>query len=196
MYTFNATFIDEEREIKLPESWSELTFSQYLDLVNGDDKDWVTRLSILTGIDKESIVQLPGEAVESLIHVISFLADKEPLVKANVIPDEWAGFKYSKVEYSHHCAIMAEVKRCTDAQLNELNFAPVLVEYCTGERVSKKEFKKGIDIRNKPVTEVLGLANFFLTASIHSWINTNSYQRKERMKNGPNGKMQVLKGLA
>lgn len=163
MFKFTANFIDEDKEISLPESWEDVTYTQYIDLVNRDDKKWITRLSILTGLEVDIIGQLPTHVVDMFINIISFMADQSDLEKANVIPKEYEAFNYSSVEYAHHCRIMDEIKKYNEQGLNILNAAPVIVEYCTGKRKDSEKFDLGLDIRQRPVTEVVGLANFFLS---------------------------------
>jgi hypothetical protein len=199
MFKFALRFTTGKQVINLPEKWSEVTFNQYVDLVNGDDKNWLTRLSILSGVEKKFIDQLPIETVELLINRITFINDQSALKNCKS-PKKYKGFKYTKLESAWHFDIMDELEKHKGLDL--INCAPVVVERCTRKRHGKIKglltsngFSKGIDISQRPVTEVLGTANFFLACLINFSKNTNTSQRKGRMRIGFVGRMLELIGL-
>lgn len=160
MFTFTAEFADEEKVINLPEKWDEVTFEQYADLVHKDDGDWFTRLNVFTGIDVQDLKSLPLHAIDLFVSVLKFLANSDELKQANVAPDGYEKFNYANIPYLQHEKVMAELKRVNESGLTTLHAAPMLVEVCT-----KNEFGF-VNIRNKPITEVIGIANFFLSRSM------------------------------
>ena len=181
MFEFKAQFIEGDRVVRLPESWSELTFDQYVNLVNNDDKEWLTRLIVLTGI--EDIGKLPVHAIELFTSIISFLADVKPLNDANVVPEKYQDFKYSSsVEFTWHQEVLIEFKKWSDhyevdkAETPEqkdilmrkvqMSSAAKLVEVCTRFRTTDERVIPGMKINNDPVLEVIGMVNFFLHSSI------------------------------
>jgi hypothetical protein len=179
MFKLNANFIDGTKEVILPESWNELTFSRYVDLVNNDDKEWKTRLSVLTGIEKDDLGKLPVHAIDLLISVIGFIADLKPLNDANVAPEKYKDFKYStSVEFTWHEEVLKELQKWTkfykgdeadtpekrDILLRkvQMSSAAKLVEVCTRKRTSDSRVLPGWNIKDEPVLNVIGMVSFFL----------------------------------
>lgn len=207
MFKYSLNFSTGKEVINLPEKWSEVTFNQYLELVNGDDKNWLTRLAILSGVERKFIDQLPIGITELLINRITFTANTQALLKYNKVPKKYQKFKIERLETGWFSDVVNAMEKAEGK--DRLNAAAVLVERCTRKRVTTQSglkkmikpipvdgvVKPGIDITNKPITEVWGIANFFLARWIIFSLSTNTSQSPGKMRSGWIGRMLELIGL-
>lgn len=60
------------KKVPMPSKWEDLTFNQYLQILNGSD-DLLKLVSILSGVDYEIVKQCTVIGLESVIQAISFL---------------------------------------------------------------------------------------------------------------------------
>lgn len=155
MVKFNLTSADNTlTSVSVPDSWDEVTFKQYVDLVNYDKGTIESRISILLGISEDYINVLPSEDVLMIVPIISFTFNTEELEKSNVVPDDYKDFYIGHESWKK----LEEAKQAINALdgKDAVNAAAKIIKIYTDQ-----------DIEDKPVTEVLGLVNFFLSSYIN-----------------------------
>ena len=140
--------------VDIPTQWDEVNWSLYLQLINEDDGTIEKRISILTGIELNQVLNLSIEEIINLIPVISFTFDFADLEKAKAVPEKYKHWyighqSWAKLEEAKQILAKLEGK-------DPLNAAADIVR-----------IYDGTDIKDKPVTEVLGLAAFFLRSYIN-----------------------------
>ena len=140
--------------IDIPTQWAEVKWSLYLRLINEDDGTIERRVSILTGIELNQVLNLNVEDVVNLIPIISFTFDFTDLEEAKKTPEKYKDWyighqSWAKLEEAKQVLAKLEGK-------DPLNAAADIVR-----------IYDGTDINDKPVTEVLGLAAFFLRSYIN-----------------------------
>lgn len=151
MFQSIAVYISGDEVINMPEAWSEVTFNQYVELVNRDSGDWFDRISVLTGLSIEDVKRFKTDLFVQFVNRASFLNDTKPLMDSLIVPEKWQGFKVGSTEIGTFMQVQQELDRVKEAELNSVNAGAKIVKLFTGE-----------DIGSDPVTEVLGLVNFFL----------------------------------
>jgi len=154
MIQFEATY--ESGNIvtmQLPQSWSEVTWDQYIDLINYDTGSLEKRIAILLGIEESDVMLFSTENIFYLIQAVSFTFDLEELVKHNKTPEQYKDW------YIGHQAWF-KLEQCKQ-ELSKLDGKDVMN---AGKEIVKIYTSE--DIGNKPVTEVLGLVSFFLSRYI------------------------------
>lgn len=171
--------------IQVPTSWNDVKLKTYIDLVNRDNGNWITRISILIGITEENINTLPVSQIESWILDISFLADFSEIENCTKIPVEYKDFKIGSLEFGWYEEAMAVVTSVQKQELNLINAGVKVAECFTRFRIDGKEQKSKTDFENSPVLEVLSTINFFLIASVNSLngINTSMKMTKKMQTN-------------
>lgn len=155
MVKFNLTSADNTlTSVSVPDSWDEVTFKKYVDLVNYDKGTIESRISILLGISEDYINVLPSEDVLMIVPIISFTFNTEELEKSNVVPDDYKDFYIGHESWKK----LEEAKQAINALdgKDAVNAAAKIIKIYTDQ-----------DIEDKPVTEVLGLVNFFLSSYIN-----------------------------
>lgn len=154
MITFEATYNSGIiKEITLPQNWSEVTWQQYVDLINHDTGSVEKRLAILLGLELDDVVLFETDLLFKLIFEIGFTYDLETLLKHNVAPE-----KYKDWYIGHQPWFKLE--KCKQA-LSGLDGKDIMNAGAEIVKVYTDE-----DINDKPVTEVLGAVSFFLNRSI------------------------------
>jgi hypothetical protein len=176
---------------KVPQSWNDVTFKQYVELINRDEEgedvrhQWLIRLSILTGLKEETILELPQTVVESMINCIMFTIDSSAIIDLPV-PEEFKHWEYESITMGDGWAIdkildinFKELKEDLgrdpeedELRIHRINCASKIVEQLTRKKIGDKMIGRKID--DEPVTEVLGLVNFFLLRLQGSDISTGS----------------------
>lgn len=151
---------------QIPISWDEIKYSQVGDIIK-DYNDKTLLLSHICGIPVEVINKIADRDISKLFGVISFTEDLS--IFENVTPkEEFKDFKFKNIEYgeAEFCRkIMKAGVSGYDAVSKIINR---LVKY---------------DINDKPVTEVIGTANFFLTNSVISMIVMPNLEKLKSLKN-------------
>lgn len=133
----------------IPTDWDDVTFKQYVELVNFDDGTIERRVSILLGIDFELVKTIPAVDIAGIIPLISFSFNFKKLEESNNVPEEYKNFNigqqsWSKLEECNQSIAKIEGK-------DSINAGADIVRIYTGR-----------DINDEPITKVLGLVNFFL----------------------------------
>lgn len=145
---------------QIPIGWDEIKYNQVSNIIKDYD-DKTLLLSHVTGIPVDVINKILDTDISKLFGLISFVDDLS--VFENITPkEEYKDFKYSKIEYgeAEFCRkVMESGVSGYDAVAKIINR---LVKY---------------DINDKPVTEVIGTANFFLTNSIISMVVMPSLEK-------------------
>ena len=155
MVKFNLTSADNTlTSVSVPDSWDEVSFKKYVDLVNYDKGTIESRISILLGISEDYINVLPSEDVLMIVPIIAFTFDTDELIKCNVVPDQYKDFYIGHESWKK----LEEAKQAINALdgKDAVNAAAKIIKIYTDQ-----------DIEDKPVTEVLGLVNFFLSSYIN-----------------------------
>lgn len=160
-----------ETPVQCKSSWAEIDVETYLRLLNEDDGQIERVCSILSGVDVEVIMALPAKDFMVLAPICFFVYDRTELVNASVMPkgyEDWyiGDQPWSKLEACNK-ALAAIGPQNIIEQDEEGN------DYIAGQTKGKESFNAakdivkeytGIDISGKPILEVFGLANFFLSS--------------------------------
>lgn len=168
------TYSTGTETISIPQSWDEVSLSKYCELVNkdrmkGDTVDLLNRASIITGISIENLNQCNADTITLLLNNLAFISDHEPVQEAakkrpNITGFDYDTFDFSSTEWGYFEEAKQLIKHCNDNNINKVNIGSQLVEIYTRKRVDGKEVP-GLDVSERPVTEVIGLVNFFLSRS-------------------------------
>lgn len=166
MFQAKAVYNTGVEEISMPENWHELKFKNYVELVNidpelKDEKLGYKRISILTGIPEDDVQYLPTAVFIRLITASQFLNNMDPLIQALNVPEKYKNFKVGGIEIGTFILAQQELQRVKDSSLDTVNAGQKIVYLFTKKRGRDYDIP-GWNISNEPVTEVLGLVNFFL----------------------------------
>lgn len=134
-------------------SWNDVTFKDYCEIVKAKGKSFSETVAIFTGIPGITTMHLSLSQLSIICDLVSFMDDPDTVYAFAVsyTSDITIGEQpYWKVE---------KAKQLLKGNPNPITVAAEIVEMYTGD----KDGEGGIDIRNKPVTEVMGMAAFFLT---------------------------------
>lgn len=180
MLTFTLIYDNEEKEVFLPQTWSDVTFEQYVRLVNEDNYDEkgnidiLNRIHIFTGIPIEALERCKQELILTMFNCISFMADQDEIINCKV-PADLANWEYEGISYgtgiaidkildNNYKALVEDIGReptPEEVQKHRINAGASIVEVLTRKKVGDNLV--GRNILKEPVTEVLGMVNFFLT---------------------------------
>lgn len=155
MVKFNLTSEDNViTSVSVPESWNEVTFKQYVELVNYDKGTIESRIAILLGLSENEVNNLQSSDVFMIVPIISFTFDTKDIIECNVVPDEYKDYYIGHQSWKK----LEEAKQAINALdgKDAVNAASKIIKIYTDQ-----------DIDDKPVTEVLGLVNFFLISYIN-----------------------------
>lgn len=150
MVTFNVKSTLGLYQVNVPEEWKEVTFKKYVELINYDDGSFKRRIAIMLGLPYDEVDFISAENMLQIYPTISFVFSPDELLKYNYVSDEYKDYyighqSWAKLEEAKKAIAMLDGK-------DSINAASSIVKTYTG-----------IEIDDKPVTEVIGLANFFLS---------------------------------
>lgn len=133
----------------VPTSWDEVTFDKYVELINYDDGTLERRIAILVGIDYDLINTLRADDIVNLIPIIAFSFEYDEILNTSSEPEEYKDFNiglqsWAKLEKAKQAIAKLDGK-------DTINAGAEIVQIYTDR-----------DIKNEPVTKVLGVVNFFL----------------------------------
>lgn len=159
-----------ERDIVAPSNWSEVTFKKYAELVDeGNDIDIIKQISILTGEDYDNLMQMEYNVIQMLTHAIRFSFDTSALYAANIIPDDfenWKNPKEGKIQRWDIGLQPVQKMIIVDQAHKDLQEAgKKFGTFFLCEELCRQY--AGVEIADKPITEVLGLCNFFLSSYLN-----------------------------
>ena len=169
-----AEYNNKEQRFKMPERWEEVTFLQYAaimdNLIKGgtiNNADIPRQLSILTGIAEKDLRQIEYRAMSHLTAIAAFSFDLDYLNKFNKVPEKFIKYKYKNgriakweiglLPWEHGIAVD--------------KFGDLLADMGKGQYFICEELCRQyaeIEIAEKPITEVFGLCNFFLSSYLIS----------------------------
>lgn len=181
--TLNGVKVKRE----LPTSWSQVKFRDFLKIAN-DTNNTTLILSVLTGIEAETIKKARIPNLDSIILSLSFF-QKEPELK---VPDTILGYKVPK-DLGFECIAQLEdlklhLKECHDKKLSgqeQLAFYPLYcaiyacIEKSGGEYDYEKAKSMADEFLEAPATEVLAIGNFTLSKliALNLGISPNSHKQ-------------------
>jgi hypothetical protein len=171
-----------ETKIPVPTSWHDVTIEQWITLVNEDDGTMERRVAILTGIPISDIVQLSVNEFIRLCATLIFCQNIENLGEHNIVDAKWNDWYIGNESWEKLEKAKQELAKCSpqpvfkyDTEGNKILDAEgnAVLDYMTKAKDpinAVKEIVKiytGEDVSGKPVTQVIGLANFFLSSYIN-----------------------------
>lgn len=173
----------------IPTGWEDVTFRQYVELLRAEHENELPfedrlrlRLVVLCGLDDDTIDQLPVNMIEHLAAMLLFSFNPN-LIPYNV-PDEWKDFDVADLPWKKLIAvklvttpIMAKYQttdELSDEEKSELSKKLFVELYMVGD-VFAREFA-GVEILDKPVTEVHWMPAFFLPKFLSSSSNSLIWQ--------------------
>lgn len=172
-----------EKPVHCYTSWPEVTIEKYIQLVNEDDGTIETVCSILTGVPKADIMAIPATDFVLVAKACMFVFDKAALLGLCSVPAEYEDWYIGE----HSWEKLEKAKK----EMARIGPQPIIGEQLEGETMveyikdwtkgqdsinAAKEIVKiytGKDISGKPITEVFGEVNFFLSSYI-SFMNGSS----------------------
>jgi hypothetical protein len=191
----------------IPTSWDQVTYKQFLDLVDCVD-DYVKAISVFTGVPSEVIRKAKILGLDDVIHVLGFLRQECPTriperlglypipknlgfetiaqyedIQEEVKRSKELTPKEQLAKYPLYCAVYAckhlSIERCVALDEKFPNEGIVYGEYHWRKAEVMQE-----DFINCPVSEVLGIGNFTLLklTALNLNINPSYRQPVTRMK--------------
>jgi hypothetical protein len=142
-----------ETDYSIRSNWNEVTLDDYCEIVKAKDKALFERLSLYSGVPLEVIEQLKFKQLILLCDLLEFMDDFDS-VNAFAIGYESeltiGDQEYWKIE---------KAKQLLKGNATPITVAAEIVELYT----SDKDGNGGMKIGDKPVTEAIGMAGFFLS---------------------------------
>lgn len=171
-----------ETKLSVPTSWNDVTIEQWIRLVNEDDGTMEKRVSILIGLDFEDVIKLSVIEFTRVCQTLIFCQDISALAECNTVEPKWNDWYIGNESWEKLEKAKQEMSKCSPQPIlkydesgnkildddglavidrwteskDPINAAKEIVKIYTGE-----------DISGKPVTEVIGLCNFFLSSCIN-----------------------------
>lgn len=174
--TFNYTTGPEKMDV--PTSWGEVSFSKYCDLLENDNATLPRRISIMLGIPETEVESLPAGVAISIGNCLSFISDMAPIREAGaVIPVGFEKFDVGFESWGKY----EDAQKVLATYHDKTEYTRAAVEIV--KIYTAKGDEPGRDISNEPVTEVLGLATFFLAKLI---VFSQGTQPSEKVITPPN----------
>lgn len=138
-----------DTEYNLPTSWNDISMKKYIEIVKAKDKTFAERLSVYSDIPFQVINFLSFNQIKTISDIVEF-CDSFDVVNAFAQESEIkiAEQPYWKIEKAKQ--LLKDVQPVT--------VSVEIVDLYT----SDSDGNGGMDISDKPVTEVIGLAAFFL----------------------------------
>jgi len=157
---FKVKVNGETKRVETPDSWGQVTYSQYLEVINSKD-DLNVLVKIFTGID------CSGATVKGLEQIISSLSFLTQPIKETPLPKEILSYKIPEnlefEELSRYMAIEEILKTFTDdVKENAKRYPEMVAIYAVpGIYSDKGQSDRLIDyFMGAPALEVLAVGNF------------------------------------
>ncbi len=194
------TFKLDNKQIHMPSSWEDLTFSQYIKIMEGQ-KDIPGIISVLTGIDVEVLRKAEIKGLDMVIQSIAFL-NKPP--KFDGVCSQVGKYKLplnSKGEFNIQFESLAQFEDMrqamrqvvsNDIKSHTLAYATYVSIYL--QKIKDKEYnyddalKMIPDVMQMPAHEVIIAGGFFflkLLNSLHGTPTTSPTTPQNQKKNRP-----------
>jgi hypothetical protein len=177
-------FLFDNKSIKLPESWSEVAFSQFVKMqsLNEEKNTILETLSILSGEPYDSwLLCRDVDIDEKVVPFISFIYhkvdfEKLPIPKTiNYKGKEYKGVKDIGLEtFGQKIIFQDYLNKSLEKETNIIQTFPYIVAIYLQPIITESEFNTDKveelekEINEMPVTVVIPLATFFLQKSIVS----------------------------
>lgn len=171
MLDFTITLNGIKVHKKIPTSWEEVPFKDFIKLNTGSE---LTALAMLTGVEEEIIAKAEISNLNKVISALGFLKTEIAMAK---FPKSIAGYTVRQDlgfdAFGQYTDIKTEIdKGLTGIEL--IKIYPLLgAIYITSPYDFKEAEKKVSEIENAPCTEVLALGNFLLMKLIALRSSTN-----------------------
>ena len=146
-----------ETEFSIRTSWNEVTMNEYCDIVKATDKPFAERIAVYSQIPIETINQMKIAQLNVLSELVEFMEGFDA-VNAFAIGYE-SEMKIGEQPYWK----VEKAKQLIQNNPYQITSAVEIVELYTGD----EDGNNGIKIGDKPVTEVIGMATFFLFSCQH-----------------------------
>ena len=156
-------YLIEGKPTHIPTSWRDVQLSRFIDWLNFRPETGITQaerilldLELRTGIDYETLAQLPVYVLEDMAAATSFYDDGESLQPFMVIPAEHANVSAIDLKQDTLEKLLLARQAYSQADANgqhRYTAAPRIVQVYTG-----------LDITDWTVAEAIGLCAFFLTS--------------------------------
>jgi hypothetical protein len=131
--------------INIPTSWEDVPFKNYIKMLSATNN--IEILNSITGIDKETLLQLAPDAFGTLFMLISFTNEAPPATLTTPIPFDIGKESYGKIEVAK-------------AKINAAE-KPFMV------LIDLLKLYTGVDYSDRPTTEANPIGAFFLLNSIN-----------------------------
>lgn len=180
----------EKKKYIVPTSWSDVTCGTFQKLILVED--FIEKISILTGIPKETIDKMDWESVQVLQAATSFCNDFTMLDAVNVYPKEFEDFEIAKQQAHTILAVQGVIKKARDLTEDEfllhlycgVDILSIYIEASKEQSKNSKDIEgqeryhelKELNIYNEPITRWYGLMCFFLSKWVGFSLNTAIYQ--------------------
>lgn len=163
-----------EKSITCADCWNEVSIENYIRLVNEDEGKIEIVCSILTGIPVEQIYKIPASEFVLLAKCCSFVYYRDKLIETIVTPSGFMDWHIGEQSWGKLEQAKKAIARCSPQPIIGTEFDEALkkeVQVITGYTEpldtinAAKEITQiyyGQDISGKPITEVIGIVNFFL----------------------------------
>lgn len=145
-------------------SWNEVTLNDYCEIVKANDKQFAERIAVYSQIPIEIINQMKIAQLNVLSELVEYMEgfDAVNAFAVGYESDITIGEQpYWKVE---------KAKQLLQNNSFPITVAAEIVELYTGD----EDGNNGINIGEKPVTEVIGMASFFLHSYQPSLSDSNA----------------------
>lgn len=151
---------------EIPESWDEVKLSKYIDLFNGVDEEanagdkTIRIVANLLGASKDTIMDMNAGVVGEIIGSIGFIQDKiteDTAATIRLANKLYKVLKLSDMPYRQYINIEAESK---DKGRLDYFVANMLVDEDGAYDQENIDIVAGL-LRDKPITEVMPLLNYF-----------------------------------
>ena len=142
-----------DKDYSIRSNWNEVTYDGYCKIIEAKDKQFVERLSVYAGIELPVIERLNFKQLILLCDLLEFMDDFES-VNAFAIGYE-SELTIGEQEYWK----IEKAKQLLKGNLNPITVAGEIIELYT----SDKDGNGGVKIGDKPITEAIGMAAFFLS---------------------------------
>lgn len=146
------TLTINEKQYNIRTSWNEVTLNDYCEIVKVNDKPFAERIAVYSQIPIEIINQMKIAQLNVLSELVEYMEgfDAVNSFAIGYESDITIGEQpYWKVE---------KAKQLIQNNLFPITVAAEIVELYTGD----KDGENGQKIGDKPVTEIIGMASFFL----------------------------------
>lgn len=178
MITISINLNGEETKKQLPTSWNDLSFKDFVGLIDltGNDADTI---AFFTGVDKDTILKAKIEGLENILFHLEFLKEPPVFDKA---PKLFLGAEIPEDITFKSLAPYVDCKNILSTANGVKEFTEAYAKYCAIYVQAIKadwenyDYDKAMElvpeVMNQPASEVVGLGSFFIPKLLPSRKNT------------------------